>query len=233
MRAHLPNHRARRRGLTLVELSIGMVITAMVMGALGGMWFAVADAWRQSSSSQNAGATATQATARLDALLRDVRHVGVWTAGSINGSAAGASVLVWRGDAWARNENGTAKTTLPDWIPQLGELLLIEHDPAAGKVYYYEPIPLASMTGTQPTRASKDVTWAELNSATLAASFKASDLVKRKVLTEGCAGAVFNVHAANGSTRACVEYSLRIVRPGAASLVYGTTTFRCPSPRPS
>jgi Tfp pilus assembly protein PilW len=219
--------------MTLVEMTIGMVVTAMVIGALGAVWYSVAETWRSSSSSQNVSATASQAVARMEGVFREVRYVGVHNAGSLDGSGTPASVFVWRGDAWTKNTNGTTKTTIPDGIPQVGELLLIEHDPVTKRIYYYEPLPYASLTGTQPARASQDVTGAELDGTTLAASFKTSDLVKQKVLTEGCTGAVFSYRPASGMTGACMEFTLKISRGSGTSMVYGTTTFRCPARRPN
>jgi Tfp pilus assembly protein PilW len=225
--------------MTMIEMTIGMIITTMVIGALGAVWYSVAETWRSSNSSQNVSATASQAVARMEGIFREARYVGMHTAGSVDGSAAGASAFVWRGpaltgpDTWAMNVNGSAKSTVPDGIPQVGELLLIEHDPATKRIYYYEPIDSSAMNASQLARASQDVTGAELDGTTLAASFKTSDLVQKKVLTEACTGAFFNYHPASGSTAACMEFTLKITRTGGSSMVYGTTTFRCPSRRPN
>jgi hypothetical protein len=219
--------------MTLVEMTMGMIVTAMVIGALGAVWYSVGETWKGSTSSQNVSATSSQAVARMEGMFREVRYVGARTAGSLDGSLAGASALVWRGDTWNKNVNGSTKTTVPDGIPQVAELLLIEHDPATKRIYYYECIPQASMNASQLTRASQDVTGAELDSAAMAASFKASDLVKQKVLTESCTGALFGYHAAAGLTGACMEYTLKLSRGGTSSMVYGTTTLRCPSRRPN
>ena len=35
----------RRGGMTLIELSIGLLVTSIVMGALASLWFAVARTW--------------------------------------------------------------------------------------------------------------------------------------------------------------------------------------------
>jgi len=44
----------RRRGFTLVELIIGMVVTAMVMLALSVVTFAVANGWQSAEAADNA-----------------------------------------------------------------------------------------------------------------------------------------------------------------------------------
>src|SRR4051794_6419052 len=94
----------RRRAMTVVELCIGMVVTAMVLAALGALWYAVAEAWRSTGASQAVASTANQVTLRLETTFRQTRYIINYESGSLDkGSAATpARAFIWRGDFWNR-----------------------------------------------------------------------------------------------------------------------------------
>jgi hypothetical protein len=210
--------------MTLVELSVGIVITTLVIGALGALWYAVAETWRKSSSSQNVSLTGNQAAARLEAALRQSKYICQWKAGSIDGlTTPVASAFLWKGDDW----NGS-----PDGQVQVGELALIEHDPAAQRIYLYQAKPYGSMTLDQQIRAGTVFNWSTLSSSSTPSDFKNLDYVQRTVLSEAVTGALFNVPTATTGARPVLEFSLTISRSSGTTLVYSAASLRTPSPRP-
>lgn len=211
----------RRPGMTLVELCIGIVVTSLVIGALSALWFAVAETWTRSSSSQHVALTGSQAVARLEATLRQAKYICYWAPGSA--ANAPACALVWRTDSW----NGVA-----DGAVELGELAVVEHDPVAKKIYLYQAIPFNTMDASMKTRAGGVAVWSDLNSAATVATFKGYDFVKKIVVSEAVAAALFNVPTPKTGSRQMFEFTLTISREEGNALVYSAAALRGPTTRP-
>jgi hypothetical protein len=215
--------------MTLIELSIGLMITSLVVGALAALWFAVADTWQRSSASQNLALTANQALTRLETALKQSKYLCHVDAGSIDGTATSpASILVWKGDYW-----NPAGANAADGVVQVGELIVIEHDPVAKKIYLYQPIPAASMTSSQRTAASTVWIWDDLRKGGSVSTFKKLDYVKKTVMCECVAGMLVNVPATTASARPLIEFTLSVTRPQGTLLVYGSAALRAASQQPS
>lgn len=215
--------RAARPGMTLVELCIGMVVTAMVLAALSAMWFGVAHAWAGSTASQGVALTGNLAAVRLESTFRAAKYLCQYTVGSVDGkSTPVGSVFFWKNDAWTA-----------DGAVQIAELALIEHDPVTKRLYLYEALPATSMSADQQTRASIRVTWTDLVASGTPGTFKTYDFVQKKVLSEAVAGASFNVPTSGKpNLRPSFEFTLTVSRPGGDLLVYGTASLRSPTTRP-
>jgi len=215
--------------MTLVELSIGLVITSLVIGALGALWFAVADTWQRTSASQNLALTANQALVRLETTLKQSKYLCHFDAGSTDGSAASpASILIWKGDYW---NSGGANTA--DGFVQVGELIVIEHDPSSKRIYLYQPISVAAMTATQRTAAATVWVWDDLRKGGTVSTFKKLDYVKKTVMCECVAGMLLNVPSTAASSRPLIEFTLTVTRPQGKLLVYGSAALRAASQQPS
>src|SRR5438552_3558746 len=87
-----------RQGFTLIELCLGLVVSAMIASALAAFTLAVANCWRQTDATQGAVITVNQLTLRLQNRLQDAKRLGYWTDGSA-GSPAG---MIY----WVRDTNG-------------------------------------------------------------------------------------------------------------------------------
>jgi hypothetical protein len=220
---HVQRPPRRRAGLTLIEMCIGMVVTAMVLGALSAMWFGVAYAWTGSTASQGVALTGNLAAVRLESTFRSAKYLCQYTVGSADGKTSPAgSVFFWKNDTWTA-----------DGAVEIAELALIEHDAVAKRLYVYEALPAASMSADQQTRASIKVTWADLIASGTPATFKGYDFVRRTVLSEAISGAAFNVPTSSKpNVRPSFEFTLTVSRPGGDSLVYGTAALRSPTTRP-
>jgi len=110
------------RGLTLVELCIGMAVMSMIGVALVGFSLSISTQWRSGDGQRQLSVSTEQARRVLASAVQSSRAVC-----SIS-STGNPSVLLWQ------NDNVTADNTI-----QLGELMLIEFDPATQSVYAYTP----------------------------------------------------------------------------------------------
>jgi hypothetical protein len=219
--------------MTLIELSIGLVLTSMVIGALGAVWFAVARTWDQSSAVQATTLTASHAVGRLELTLREAKYVLQYRRGSLGGSdpASAAQVLFWRKDVWNTKALGGQQdtNTAADSTVQAAEMALLEHDPVDRRLYLYESIPAAQMTLDQQTRAGAVVAWPELIASTTPANLKKCDFVRRRVFCEAVDGAVVNVPSWGRAGRPSLEFALKLSRQGDKSVVYGLASLRGPT----
>ena len=230
--------RRRRAGLTLIELCVGMVVTAIVLGALSGLWYAVGEAWTSTGGTQAVASTGNQATLRLEALFRQSRFVFTTSAGSLqNGTPAPAAAFLWRGDFWNRRAQRQPApdftTPLADGAVQIGELGLLEYDPAAGKVYLYRAREAAAMTEGQRGAASEVPTYERLSNPETGRTFAKLEFVERAVVAEGVTGLVLKLPKLPAGSRPVVEFTMGISRKGSRATVYGTAALRSPSTQPA
>jgi Tfp pilus assembly protein PilW len=223
--------------MTLVELSIGLAITALVIGALSALWFAVAETWRQSSSSQGNTLRTAQVVTRLEATFRQARYVCQWTPGKLDDtSVSPASCFIWRSDFWnaAGNVNfpNDFKTQVSDGLAQVGELALIEYDPTARRVYLYQPKDPTAMTATERTAAGTVWAWADLSKSSNLSVFKTLSYVEKRVFSEKVSGAEFNVPATPSLGRPMVEFTVKLTDAGTSTIAYSMATLRAASAQP-
>jgi prepilin-type N-terminal cleavage/methylation domain-containing protein len=87
-RSHCP-----RRGFTLIELCLGLIIVAMVMSALAAFALAVSNCWKYSDASEASAISGNQAVIRLQRRLHDAKRVGYCR------PAPQAALVYWTGDA--------------------------------------------------------------------------------------------------------------------------------------
>ncbi|CAN5695626.1 hypothetical protein BH09PLA1_BH09PLA1_30730 [soil metagenome] len=87
--------RLRRRGFTLVEMCLGLLVTGFVSAAVAAFLLAVSACWNQSENAQTGAVRNSQFTSRLSQRIRDAKRIGKWR----NGSANNAGFIFWQGDA--------------------------------------------------------------------------------------------------------------------------------------
>src|SRR5690242_4745337 len=90
----------RRRGFTVMELTMGMVVMAMVMGAVAGLLGAAGQGWKQAESSEATASSSAQAHLRLRRIFQQARQIGYFQSGSLYTVSAGgeAAALIWKRD---------------------------------------------------------------------------------------------------------------------------------------
>jgi type II secretory pathway pseudopilin PulG len=212
-----------RGGFTLMELVIGMMVTALVTAASAALLSAVAQGWTQSDTAQDNSLAIIQTHMRLQRVLRSAKQLGLCKTGAIEGSSA-ASILIWKGDA-----------NLDSQV-QFSELALLEHDPADGVIRYYEVVYPSNWTVAQQAAADTPaLANDEIYDESAIDSFKAIAYVQATVLARGVTGAEFHRYDSSTTVRPSLDYVLKF--PGSngsdARLEYGSVTVRTPSTLPS
>lgn len=221
----------RPRAFTLMELLLGMLVTALVMSALAALLGAVAQGWKQSGEAQSTSNVVTQTHVRIQRLLKGVRLIGACRSGAFDGTASEqAAVLLWTAD---RNN---------DYRIQLSELALLDCEmggaPADCAMKFRTLEYPASWTAAQ--RNAEDgapITMAELNDEASVDWFRdivAGSLYGKSVLVaRNIVGSEFRRLDAATATRPSFHYLLNIQRGNAAETEYGTVTVRTPTTYPS
>ena len=224
--------------MTLVELSIGLLVTSIVLAALSALWYAVARTWTQNTGSQGTALTAAHANGRMEQLVRESKYLIQYRRGSLNPktSTQTAQVLFWKYDGWnpyaLRGNEDKVSDARPDGAAQMAELALLEHDPETRRLYLYQALPADKMSLDQGTRAGMVATWTELTASDMLETFKKYDFVQRQVFCEAVDGALFNIPSWDRNARPGVEYTLRLVRGRDHSVSYGLASLRGPTTRP-
>ena len=217
---------ARRSGFTLLELTIGLLVTALVLGAVSAFSLSVSRAWENSDDLQSSSLTSTQIAMRLLNELRTVQAFGAVIPGTITpntsrAAVAPAAVMLWKRDG-----------TPPDYSDadgkiQYSELEVIEYEPSADKttghtLYAWTATPLID------TQMSRSV----FNDPATITEFK--KIAARKPLAMNVDGAKFYVlNGASTVQRPVFEFALSFVRDKTTTTQYGAVSMRAPATQPS
>jgi hypothetical protein len=202
------------------------VVIALILGAVAGVLTAVARGWTESEQTQAATSIATQTNLRLQKVLRTARQLGAYQVGSIDGSATGAAIMIWKGDV---NDDGQV---------QFSELALIEHqpsgDPLNAKLVYWDVEFPTNWTATQKQNADSTLSKDSMYDATTFSTFKSMANVTSTTLANRVEGAVFKRIDSSTTVRPMLEYRLRFrLADGSAQDIYGTTAVRPPATLPA
>lgn len=214
---------ARCRAFTLIELCLGLVITALVMSALSAFSLAMSTAWKNASQSQAITLVGNQAVFRTQKEVSNAKIIGAVRAGSMDASGSGAAVLLWAGD------------TNNDGYIQLAEIEMIEFDPANHVLQRY-----AAGHGD----ASSRVSWAVFTDPALFDNFKVGRTAQP--MARNVYGAVFQTSGTSGSSAyPSLKFALKLAADSTAGqsgmigsdpqvfVQYGTATVRAPLAQPN
>ncbi|HEY7088534.1 MAG TPA: hypothetical protein VH518_10625 [Tepidisphaeraceae bacterium] len=128
--------KTRHAGFTFMELCLGILITAMVMGAVASFTLATAQAWKSAEQETNLAAKGNASVAWIQETIRSAKLLGPVRAGALDSPAAGsgAAVMLWTAD------------TNSDGLIQGSEVQLIEHDVANNRLVLYSGLPTETTT---------------------------------------------------------------------------------------
>jgi Tfp pilus assembly protein PilW len=203
-----------RRGLTLVELCFGLVITSLVVGAVGAFTLAVAQHWKQSDAETVSTARARQSSLALGRNVQEARLMGAVRPGSLDGSnPEGAAALLWVSDT---NKDGSI---------QGAECAMLEHDPATKSIKLYD---------AGQGDASTALSWAVFTDQAVLNNFKVGRV--SRPLAGGVKGARFAAFNVGDPTQSpSLEYTLQVEKRNSdqTALEYGTCSIRAPGKQPS
>jgi Tfp pilus assembly protein PilW len=197
---------SRAKAFTFVELMLGIVVTSIVLAALGGFTTSVGQYWRTSDSAQSAFLAADMGVDRLNMLVRSAQMIGSAVAnGSLDNSAPAASCMLWTDD----NVDGKI---------QYSEITLLQFDPVNQRLVEYTIAPTATNATTQVASLMSAATFLSLPNVTATA-----------IVHELGACEIYSVNSAAG-VRPSLEFVLQMQTSdkSSASLVYMTAALRGP-----
>ncbi|MFT3785245.1 MAG: prepilin-type N-terminal cleavage/methylation domain-containing protein [Tepidisphaeraceae bacterium] len=229
MRGHLSNFDRAARGLTLMELMVGLVITSVAMLALSTFVSAVSNGWTHANSTATTAVTVDRTSSQVDSVLRN--SLAIVQKKLPTSSSKSSYLFVWRYDGAGGIQDGVAA---------VGEMNLLEFDPTTYTIWLYAPYAESAMSASQLIDAYT-TNWGDLSSPTVAEAFKTRSCVapRRAIVGPGSATATtvsrvlsgyFDCRTnSGGSTVALYNFSLV---PGnattPASSLYGGITTRNP-----
>ena len=222
-------------GITLVELVLGLAVTAMVGGAVAAVALAVGEGWQQANDASAEFLSTQRATAYLQDALRNAVAIGDYDPGDADAAnpVAPASVIFWRED---RKRGGAS-----DQKMQVDELAVIEYRPLNRQILLYEaryPDADAATANAAPLPPSF------LDEPDAAAQFKAKPYVQARVIAGKAAagpnvqdgeivGARFHVMGRNRpSQRPTFEFVLKVKQKNRTVYSYGATALRPATTQP-
>jgi prepilin-type N-terminal cleavage/methylation domain-containing protein len=204
----------RRRGFTFLELSIGMVVTAMVLAALAAFSLATASTWNSGQTTNTDGSKTiaaipvigTLACVRLDNEFSSAYLTGGYYPGTLTSSSGQqASILLWKKDT---TNTGTIDTS---------EIYLIEYDATNHVINKWSP------SGT-----STPVAYDDFKLASYITEYKKTAL--KEPLARNVDGMQLYVQTPTSLTQLpLVEYRLYFSRAGRNQTRYGAICLRSPT----
>ena len=229
LRSRRPRHRGlARAAFTLMELVMGMIVTGLVMAAIGALLSAVAMGWEQSGHAQTTSVHRVQAHARIQRILKGAKQLGAIRAGSVNGNATPAGVMLWKSD-----NNGDGKV-------QFSELGLLVHEGLVGTpdayLSFYDVAYPAAWTAAQKAAADNTppvVTEADVYKDSNIDTFRTMAYVHKTLVASNLVGVVFTRTDGADITRPSLDYVLKFSKDNNVEVEYGTTSVRTPSTLPA
>lgn len=211
---------SRFSGFTVVELCLAIVITSLVAGALTAFSLAMLSAWKHAEQTQALTLTGNQVVLRIQNELRSARLIGACRAGSSDGSAPGAAVVLWKQDF-----NGDGKI-------QASEMEMIVHDTVNHELRLYR----TGQPDPDPNQVWSYSTFSDASVFNLFATGRQSVLLAR-----GVQGAVFQTSGTTGASQnPSLQFALKLKAENASMpgspqqlVQYGVATVRAPLAQPN
>jgi hypothetical protein len=188
---------------------IGLVVLAMIAGAIAGLTTAVAAGWRATEYSQSMQISTRQSATQLYRQLRSARYVSYIASDS---GGTGAAMMLWRGNSAQPNNTSM----------RLCDIVLIEHDGPNKTLMLYQVPSTASNFAASFNRT-------DIDDAADAAAFKKVSNVTSQVLANNVAGARFMATYTGSTTQhQTIEFVLTYSVGGDSRTEYGTAVVRAP-----
>lgn len=207
-----------RRGFTLVELLIGMVVTTMVLSAMAMVAFAVSNGWQAAESADAASITGTQVQTRMTQLFRPACTLGAALNGSFSSSSNPASVFFWQGDT----ANGA--TPANDGKIEFYEIGLLRYHPASKELRFYEATDWSTWSSSAKSSANAIAGTSYISSTGNMADFMTA-CPHYRVVMRNVTGMVLSTNSS--LDKPLIEYVINLEdSKGNSSSYYGTVALR-------
>jgi len=202
----------RTAAFTAVEMMMGLVITSLVMSAVAAFMLSLTQAWKQNDPSQSLEMPAGQVSARMQAMFREAKYVGMVRGGSVAGTASPAAAIM----LWAADTNG-------DNLIQFSEIVLVEHNTTTKRLMIYQASLPSPSNDWQASKTFFDALTPD--------AFKVLQYVGSRKMSNNVQGAKFYVQGATStSQRPVMEFTVRFSKTVNTSTrtydEYGTATMR-------
>jgi hypothetical protein len=210
--------------MTYPELSIGMAITAVLGLALSTFAVAVSTGWKHSEDEHQVRSASMRSVSQIQDSLSEMLCAVQVKVGDAGGSSA--YFFCWQKDTWGGSADRKA---------QLGEMALIEYEPATKTVWLYQVKDAATMTSAEQTTASSE-NWGDYTDPAVVTYFKSRSMVAARTPLVGGYGttaeggtqvlsAQFGAFAANNG-KPIASYRLMIGNALSASAASGNVALR-------
>jgi type II secretory pathway pseudopilin PulG len=223
------------KGFTLVELCLGIALTALVLGALASFLLAMSRAWQSTENTNASILAATQISKRVERELSSAKYIGAVSNGSGGGNA---SVFYWADDNFGGVSDGAV---------QFGEMRMIEFDTAGRSILLRRAKPIGSMTPEQLAEASRVISALETDDPAVAAFFKTRSFVDSPLplggrgtsfTTAGTQGleidrVLFSRERNRDENAQNVRFVLGVKNRAAQAVQSATVALRAPTTRPA
>lgn len=205
----------RRRGFTIVELSMGLLVMSIIFAALAGLAVAMSNGWKATESQDNLQVARRQISTQMYYNIRSAKFIGSATADTGGGSTQGAAVIFWKGDK-------DAGKTMYAY-----QVAVIEHDVPTATLRLYQLPQTASGSMTE----FKDC---DVDDSGDIDKFKKMPAVTCQVIGRNVAGVSFKVLPVSTTRQSqALEFQIRYKSGEQEQLEYGTATVRVPQAPPS
>lgn len=212
--------------MTLVELLIGMALTAVVMTALAAFTMAVTQQSSRTDGDESLELQATVVYARVHHYVSGSIYILQNDSGSLTDSTTPAGVLLWASQGSPYSANSEAL---------VGELEYLYYD-GAGTLWLYAPIPYNTMTTAEQSAAATPFPYTTLSASGWAKSnFCTYNYVQGIALGHNLSGVSFTSDWLTSTTqRPALEFALAFNRaPLPAATQYDIAVLRAPAQQPN
>ncbi|HQY88172.1 MAG TPA: prepilin-type N-terminal cleavage/methylation domain-containing protein [Tepidisphaeraceae bacterium] len=120
-------NRTSARGLTLIELVMGISIMAIVLTALGAFTAAAGKGWQNSTQTQGENAVMQRVAKQFERVAGEVLYV-VQTQNTDSARKTNGYLFCWNDDSITGAANGVA---------EIGEMMLVEYVPSKNTIWLY------------------------------------------------------------------------------------------------
>lgn len=178
-----------RSGFTFVELCIGLVVLALVIGAIASFTLAMANAWKQGESSLGELLVSNQVSARLSNSVEEARWLGSYTLDA-DGKYVTGPISLWMHDHAIANDR-----------VEYGEIAILEYDKTSKRLLLWE-MSDSSPTYKLPYSTQSLLLYPVLDELKLA--------MQSKVLASNVHDAKIAILPATSKTSPALQYELQI-----------------------